>query len=211
MITFLTRTRPWLTSLSTALIVSLLLPHVASASVGAGAGLPYEGTFAKIVTSLTGPWAWTVSVVFVAIYAYNAIARGGDLGGATLGFLGPAFLCTLLLGVKKLMSFFGQGAMLTEQPSLLAIAMIFGCGLAVGALMIGWIVLPVYCRSQRLLQNASLSQAAAHQEQPSQQAQPAGLTLIFTPRRIGKTSAWRAHSATPAADTELREKTWREN
>jgi hypothetical protein len=29
-----------------------------------------------------------------------------------MAFLGPAFICTLLLGSKKLMTFFGQGALL---------------------------------------------------------------------------------------------------
>lgn len=96
-----------------------LLPHVAFASVGAGAGLPYEDTFSKFVTSLTGPWAWTVAIVCVIVFAWRAIQQGGDLGGSTTAFLGPAFICTLLLGAKKLMTFFGQGAMLATSGSTL--------------------------------------------------------------------------------------------
>lgn len=128
-------------------------PHVAFASVGAGAGLPYEDTFSKIVTSLTGPWAWTVAIVCVIIFAWRAVERGGDLGGSTMAFLGPAFICTLLLGSKKLMSFFGQGAMLATPASTLAIGAAFAIGVVAGWLMLGAATLKLY-RSYQLLLKA---------------------------------------------------------
>lgn len=124
---------PWIHRLGAAAPI-LFLPHVAFASVGAGAGLPYEETFSKIVTSLTGPWAWTVAVVCVLIFAWRTIERGGDLGGSTMAFLGPAFICTLLLGAKKLMGFFGQGAMLTGTTPLLALSAVFQLGVLIGML-----------------------------------------------------------------------------
>lgn len=134
--------------------VTTLLPHVAFASVGAGSGLPYEDTFAKIVTSLTGPWAWTVAIVCVVIFAYNAIQRGGDLGGSTMAFLGPAFICTLLLGTKKLMTFFGQGALLASPASLLALAGAFTVGVIATLLMLGSATLTIYRAYQRLARQA---------------------------------------------------------
>lgn len=150
----------WIPSLAAAAITTLL-PHVASASVGAGAGLPYEDTFSKIVTSLTGPWAWTVAIVCVVIFAYNAIQRGGDLGGSTMAFLGPAFICTLLLGTKKLMTFFGQGALLASPASLLALAGAFTVGVIATLLTLGSATLTIYRAYQRLArQNLQVAHAS---------------------------------------------------
>jgi type IV secretory pathway VirB2 component (pilin) len=64
----------WLSSLVAA-VAAYLQPQAAFASVGAGAGLPYEDIFSKIVTSLTGPWAWTVAIVCVIIFAWRAVER----------------------------------------------------------------------------------------------------------------------------------------
>ena len=132
-----------------------LQPHVALASVGAGAGLPYEDTFSKIVTSLTGPWAWTAAIVCALIFAWRMIERGGDLGGSTMGFLGPAFLCTLLLGAKKLMSFFGQGALLTSPAVMLVLGGVFIAGVGAGLLMLAPVTFQLYrsCRRQHSLQS----------------------------------------------------------
>lgn len=141
---------------------ALALPHTAFASVGAGAGLPYEDTFSKIVTSLTGPWAWTVAIVCVIIFAWRAVERGGDLGGSTMTFLGPAFICTLLLGAKKLMTFFGQGAMLTAPPELPALWLAFGGGIVGGVLLSGWGLATLYSRwKRRRLQKPTFSAASA--------------------------------------------------
>ncbi len=132
-------------------VASSFVPRAAFASVGAGAGLPYEDTFSKFITSLTGPWAWTVSVVCVALFLYRAIERGGDLGGATLAFLGPAFICTLLLGVKKLMGFFGQGAMLS--PACAGVSFnALARGIALALLLIGSFLMFVWPRGHRRCQ-----------------------------------------------------------
>ena len=144
----------WLGSVVAA-VAAYLQPRVAFASVGAGAGLPYEDTFSKIVTSLTGPWAWTVAIVCVIMFAWRAVERGGDLGGSTMAFLGPAFICTLLLGSKKLMSFFGQGALLATPASVIAVGAAFAIGVIAGWLMLGGVVLKLYRSHQRLNKSQS--------------------------------------------------------
>lgn len=97
--------------------LGLVVPSLVFASVGAGAGLPYESVFAKILTSLTGPWAWTVSVVGVLVALYRGIERGGDLTFGVWAFVGPAFLVSMMLGVKSLMGFFGQGAVVATYSN----------------------------------------------------------------------------------------------
>jgi hypothetical protein len=97
----------------------------------------------------------------VIVFVYRAVERGGDLGGSTLGFLGPAFLCTLLLGATKLMTFFGQGAMLTASAARLWAPV--GCGIVAGMLIFGWAVtLPLYRRHKRLLLQQPRSSTPEH-------------------------------------------------
>jgi type IV secretion system protein TrbC len=166
----------WLSSIA-APAVTLLAPHVAFASVGAGAGLPYEDTFSKIVTSLTGPWAWTVAIVCVVIFAYNAIQRGGDLGGSTMAFLGPAFICTLLLGAKKLMTFFGQGALLVSPASMIVLVGAFTVGIIVGVMMLAPITLQLYRSYRKHKADATPATASASLVSDTSQL------LLFAPSR----------------------------
>jgi type IV secretory pathway VirB2 component (pilin) len=167
-------------------VVSGFLPTAAFASVGAGAGLPYEDTFSKIVTSLTGPWAWTVAIVCVILFCWRAVERGGDLGGSTMGFLGPAFICTLLLGAKKLMTFFGQGALI-ESVAQLELWAAFVGGLLIGtqpAFAIG-IALSVRDRRrqrQQRQQDATLCDATF-------KTGDVGHTFAFDPTSSGTTLA----------------------
>jgi type IV secretion system protein VirB2 len=168
--------RAQLSSLPLTAFALYVQPHVALASVGAGAGLPYEDTFSKIVTSLTGPWAWTAAIVCALIFAWRMIERGGDLGGSTMGFLGPAFLCTLLLGAKKLMSFFGQGALLTSPAVMLVLGGVFIVGVGAGLLMLAPVTFQLYRSYRRQLSLQSQLQAAA-----AQRSTDASKLLFFTP------------------------------
>lgn len=169
----------WLPSLLLA-FAAYTLPRIAWASVGAGAGLPYEDTFSKVITSLTGPWAWSVAVLAALMFCWRAVERGGDLGGSTLGFLGPAFICTMLLGVKKLMSFFGQGALLTTPASLIVIGATFALGIITGVLALAPVTLQLYrCyKRQALLQ-------AQPQAFEAQVTTDVGHTLVIGSTRTG--------------------------
>jgi type IV secretion system protein VirB2 len=98
--------------LSFALVCALLLvmPEHAHASATSGGGLPYESWLTNLRSSVTGPVAFTLSIVGIVI-AGAVLIFGGDLNGffRTLVFL--VLVMALLVGAQNMMqNFFGQGA-----------------------------------------------------------------------------------------------------
>jgi type IV secretion system protein VirB2 len=92
------------------LALMLLLPQQALASEGGGGQLPYESWLTNLRNSVTGPVAFTLSIVGIVI-AGGVLIFGGDLNGffRTLFFL--VLVMALLIGAQNMMSgLFGQGA-----------------------------------------------------------------------------------------------------
>lgn len=88
----------------------LLAPQHAFASEGTGGSLPYESWLVNLRNSVTGPVAFTLSIVGIVI-AGGVLIFGGDLNGffRTLIFL--VLVMALLVGAQNVMSnFFGRGA-----------------------------------------------------------------------------------------------------
>lgn len=86
-----------------------LLPQ-AMASTGTGGSLPYEDWLTSLRNSVTGPVAFTLSIIGIVI-AGGVLIFGGDLNGffRTLIFL--VLVMALLVGAQNVMStFFGRGA-----------------------------------------------------------------------------------------------------
>jgi type IV secretory pathway VirB2 component (pilin) len=99
-----------LLGVATACVLLLLLPQYAHASVSSGGGLPYESWLSNLRTSVTGPVAFTLSIIGIVI-AGGVLIFGGDLNGffRTLVFL--VLVMAFLVGAQNMMSsFFGQGA-----------------------------------------------------------------------------------------------------
>ncbi len=93
-----------------ALLLVLLIPLNASASVGTGGSLPYESWLENLRNSVTGPVAFTLSIVGIVI-AGGVLIFGGDLNGffRTLIFL--VLVMALIVGAQNVMStFFARGA-----------------------------------------------------------------------------------------------------
>lgn len=91
-------------------IVVMLLPEFAMASVGTGGSLPYESWLTDLRNSVTGPVAFTLSIVGIVI-AGGVLIFGGELNAffRTLIFL--VLVMALIVGVNNMMStFFGRGA-----------------------------------------------------------------------------------------------------
>lgn len=87
----------------------LLLPQ-AMASTGTGGSLPYEDWLTSLRNSVTGPVAFTLSIIGIVI-AGGVLIFGGDLNGffRTLMFL--VLVMAFLVGAQNMMStFFGRGA-----------------------------------------------------------------------------------------------------
>lgn len=103
--------RPALFSLAIALTFLALTttPH-ASAAVGVGGGLPYETWLESLRNSVTGPVAFTLSLVGI-VGGGGVLIFGGDLNGFLRTVLFIILVMCLLVGAQNLMSgLFGRGA-----------------------------------------------------------------------------------------------------
>jgi type IV secretory pathway VirB2 component (pilin) len=103
-----------------ALIVGLaFIPASAHASAGAGGGLPYEAWYEKLRSSVTGPVAFTVSIVAMVGAGATLIFQAGELSTFLRTMLYIALVMALLVGVQNMMSgFFGKGAEIALTPTL---------------------------------------------------------------------------------------------
>ena len=88
----------------------LLAAQPVFASEGIGGTLPYESWLMNLRNSVTGPVAFTLSMVGIVV-AGGALVMGGDLSGffRTLVFI--VLVLAFLVGAQNMMSnFFGRGA-----------------------------------------------------------------------------------------------------
>jgi type IV secretion system protein TrbC len=103
-------------------VAALVLPDSALASVGSGGGLPYEDWLTSLRNSVTGPVAFTVSIIGIVI-AGSVLIFGGDLNGffRTLVFI--VLVMSLLVGAQNIMSsLFGKGAEVAFRPAAVELA-----------------------------------------------------------------------------------------
>lgn len=91
-------------------VAALMGPDSALASVGNGGGLPYESWLDSIRNSVTGPVAFTVSIIGIVI-AGSVLIFGGDLNGFFRTLIFIVLVMSLLVGAQNIMSsLFGKGA-----------------------------------------------------------------------------------------------------
>jgi len=98
------------TALLVAFMLFLLAPMHAHATSGTGGSLPYEDWLTSLRNSVTGPVAFTLSIVGLVI-AGGVLIFGGELNAffRTLIFL--VLVMALIIGAQNMMStFFGTGA-----------------------------------------------------------------------------------------------------
>jgi type IV secretory pathway VirB2 component (pilin) len=91
------------------LALFMLAPHPALATPTTGGSLPYESWLTSLRNSVTGPVAFTLSIIGIVI-AGGVLIFGGDLNGffRTLIFL--VLVMALIVGAQNMMtSFFGSG------------------------------------------------------------------------------------------------------
>ena len=88
----------------------LLAPHTAFASEGTGGSLPYEGWLTNLRNSVTGPVAFTLSLIGIVV-AGGILIFGGELNGFFRTLIFIVLVMALLVGAQNMMStFFGRGA-----------------------------------------------------------------------------------------------------
>ena len=100
----------WITFWLVLLMLWAILPDVAVASEGVGGTLPYESWLINLRNSVTGPVAFTLSIVGIVV-AGGVLVMGGDLSGFFRTLIFIVLVLALLVGAQNMMSnFFGRGA-----------------------------------------------------------------------------------------------------
>ncbi|KTT27421.1 conjugal transfer protein TrbC [Pseudomonas oryzihabitans] len=88
----------------------LMLPQHAFASEGTGGSLPYESWLTNLRNSVTGPVAFTLSIIGIVI-AGGVLIFGGELNAFFRSLIFIVLVMALLVGAQNMMStFFGRGA-----------------------------------------------------------------------------------------------------
>jgi len=99
-------------------IIFLAASGQAHSSEGIGGTLPYESWLMNLRNSVTGPVAFTLSMVGIVV-AGGALVMGGDLSGffRTLVFI--VLVLAFLVGAQNMMSnFFGRGAEIAASDTV---------------------------------------------------------------------------------------------
>lgn len=101
-------------------LLLLIVAHPAFASNTSGGGLPFDDWFTKIRQSVTGPFAFTASIVGL-VGAGATLIFGGDMNGflRTLIFI-VLVLCFLVAAQNTISAITGQGAEITALLNALA-------------------------------------------------------------------------------------------
>lgn len=88
----------------------LLAPQITFASEGTGGSLPYESWLTNLRNSVTGPVAFTLSLIGIVV-AGGILIFGGELNGFFRTLIFIVLVMALLVGAQNMMgSFFGRGA-----------------------------------------------------------------------------------------------------
>ena len=99
------------------LMLWVITPEIAEASVGTGGGLPYETWLTSLQNSVTGPVAFTLSIIGIVV-AGGVLIFGGDLNGFFRTLIFIVLVMALLVGAQNIMStLFARGAVITSTVS----------------------------------------------------------------------------------------------
>ena len=96
----------------TIVIASSFTVPDALATAGAGGGMPYEPWLETVKNSITGPWAFFISIIGI-VAGGSVLMMGGDTNGffRTIGFI--VLVMSFTVGANNLMSgLFGKEALI---------------------------------------------------------------------------------------------------
>lgn len=92
------------------MLCAFLLPHDAYAAGTAGGGLPYESALTRLRASITGPVAFTLSLIGI-VGAAGALIFGGELTGFLRMMVFLVLLIAILVGAQNVLTtLFAAGA-----------------------------------------------------------------------------------------------------
>lgn len=106
-------------ALLTFAVFLLVIPESALASIGGGGGLPYETWLVSLRNSVTGPVAFTLSIIGIVV-AGGILIFGGELNAFFRTLIFIVLVMALLIGAQNIMTNLFGGAVITPpvQESL---------------------------------------------------------------------------------------------
>ncbi|WP_075256225.1 conjugal transfer system pilin TrbC [Herbaspirillum camelliae] len=100
-----------------ALAALLITPETAMAAEGVGGKLPYEDWLTNLRNSITGPVAFSLSIIGIVV-AGGVLIFGGELNGFFRTLIFIVLVMALLVGAQNMMgTFFGRGAEIVALDS----------------------------------------------------------------------------------------------
>jgi type IV secretion system protein VirB2 len=100
------------------LIIFMLIPQQAHAAAGAGGGMPWEGPLDQLRASVTGPYAFVLSLLGIVIGA-SILLFGSDLNGFFRFIVLLVLIISVLIAAQNwLAGTFGRGAEIAMIPLL---------------------------------------------------------------------------------------------
>jgi type IV secretion system protein VirB2 len=100
-------------TLRVALMVAFMAAAGSSGALAAetGTNLPWEGPLTTLVTSLTGPVAYAISVIAIVALGATLAFRGGEMGETMRHLLQAGIaVCLVVFAAQVMTSFIGQSA-----------------------------------------------------------------------------------------------------
>ena len=99
------------------LALILLIPAHTFAATGGGGALPYEPWLTSLTNSVTGPVAFTLSIVGIVV-AGGVLIFGGELNAFFRTMIFLVLVMAFLVGAQNIMSsLFGRGAVIASLES----------------------------------------------------------------------------------------------
>ena len=108
--------------------VALMLAFMVAVGSGAfaaetGTNLPWEGPLTTLVTSLTGPVAYAISVIAIVALGATLAFRGGEMGETMRHLLQAGIaVCLVVFAAQVMTSFIGQSAEIAMLQPVHALA-----------------------------------------------------------------------------------------
>lgn len=107
-------TRTFYIGVAVLIAILVLFPLQAAAAEGTGGSLPYESWLTNLRNSVTGPVAFSLSIIGIVI-AGGVLIFGGDLNGFFRSLIFLTLVMALIVGAQNVMStYFGRGAEIAD-------------------------------------------------------------------------------------------------
>ena len=97
--------------------LGLIIPTLTFAADTQGGALPYESWLRTLQQSLTGPVAFSVSLIGIVSCGATLILTGGEISKFMRSLIYIVLVMTLLVGANSLMTRFFNGAVISYQDT----------------------------------------------------------------------------------------------